>query len=316
MPEMSKAVIPPNKGDKHPRERILKLGQKITDVAAHKIKGITSDDPEYWGLASIVTNEMADVALKMKVRHHYTFAEMVKMNDVKKEDEERFQKLLDEMSYIGLLEYDYGNHYDHNGRTAPQSERRYCLPLFVPGSAELFNMEEGPNGNQRLKDHPELASFFERMTFIPLDGLTHLVPPGGAGIGMHVIPVEKAIQMENQSVDLEHISYWLKKYEGHIGVGQCSCRVSRAVLGEGCGDDEMNWCIGVGDFADYCRETGKGHDITYEEAMAILQKAEDNGFVHQITNIDGENKIFGICNCNVNICNGLRTSQLFNISSR
>ena len=248
MPEMSKAVIPPNKGDKHPRERILKLGQKITDVAAHKIKGITSDDPEYWGLASIVTNEMADVALKMKVRHHYTFAEMVKMNDVKKEDEERFQKLLDEMSYIGLLEYDYGNHYDHNGRTAPQSERRYCLPLFVPGSAELFNMEEGPNGNQRLKDHPELASFFERMTFIPLDGLTHLVPPGGAGIGMHVIPVEKAIQMENQSVDLEHISYWLKKYEGHIGVGQCSCRVSRAVLGEGCGDDEMNWCIGVGDF--------------------------------------------------------------------
>ena len=153
MPEMSKAVIPPNKGDKHPRERILKLGQKITDVAAHKIKGITSDDPEYWGLASIVTNEMADVALKMKVRHHYTFAEMVKMNDVKKEDEERFQKLLDEMSYIGLLEYDYGNHYDHNGRTAPQSERRYCLPLFVPGSAELFNMEEGPEGNKRLKEH-------------------------------------------------------------------------------------------------------------------------------------------------------------------
>ncbi len=83
-------------------------------------------------------------------------------------------------------------------------------------------------------------------------------------------------------------------------------------MGEGCGDDEMNWCVGVGDFADYCRETGKGHDITYEEAMEIFRKAEDNGFVHQITNIDGENKIFGICNCNVNICNALRTSQLFN----
>ncbi len=46
--------------------------------------------------------------------------------------------------------------------------------------------------------------------------------------------------------------------------------------------------------------------------MQILKNAEDNGFVHQITNIDGENKIFGICNCNVNICNALRTSQLFN----
>lgn len=64
--------------------------------------------------------------------------------------------------------------------------------------------------------------------------------------------------------------------------------------------------------ADYCRETGRGYDITYEQAMEILKRAKDNGFVHQVTNIDGENKIFAICNCNVKICNALRTSQLFN----
>ncbi len=312
MPEMSKAVIPPHMGDKEPSEKIIALGKKITDVAAHKLGKVTADDPEYWGLADIITEEMAEVGLTMKVRVHYTFPELCKMNKITPDKEEHFQKLLDEMSYIGLLEYDYGYHYDHNGRTAPPSERRYTLPMFVPGSAELFNMEEGPEGNKRLREHPAIASFFERMTYIPLEGLTQMVPPGGAGIGMHVIPVEEAIQMENQSVDIEHLSYWLKKYEGHIGVGQCSCRASRAALGEGCGDDEMNWCIGVGDFADYCRETGKGHDITYEEAIDILKKAEANGFVHQITNIDGENKIFGICNCNVNICNALRTSQLFN----
>ncbi len=312
MPELSKAVIPPHMGDKQPSEKILKLGRKITDVAAHKLKGVTVDDPEYWGLAEIVTEEMADVALKMKVRHHYKIEELWKMNDIAEADKEDFQKLLDEMSYIGLLEYDYGNNYDHNGSIPGPTDRRYCLPMFVPGSAELFNMEEGPEGNKRLREHPALASFFERMTFVPLDGITHMVPPGGAGIGMHVIPVEKAIEMEPGTIDLERISYWLKKYEGHIGVGQCSCRVSRGILEDGCADDEMNWCVGVGDFADYCRETGKGHDVTYEEAMEIFRKAEDNGFVHQITNIDGENKIFGICNCNVNICNALRTSQLFN----
>lgn len=312
MPKMSRAVIPPHMKDKNPSEKILKLGKKITDVAAHKIKGVKVEDPEYWGLAEIVTEEMADIALKMKVRHHYKIEELWKMNEIGEAEKEHFQKVLDEMSYIGLLEYDYGNNYDHNGAIPGPTDRRYCLPMFVPGSAELFNMEETPEGNKRLKEHPALASFFERMTFIPLDGITHMVPPGGAGIGMHVIPVEKAISMENGTIDLEHISYWLKKYEGHIGVGQCSCRISRQVLGEGCGDDEMNWCVGVGDFADYCRETGKGHDITYEEAMEIFRKAEENGFVHQITNIDGENKIFGICNCNVNVCNALRTSQLFN----
>ena len=36
------------------------------------------------------------------------------------------------------------------------------------------------------------------------------------------------------------------------------------------------------------------------------------GYVHQITNIDGEDKIFAICNCAVGVCNALRTSQLFN----
>ncbi len=63
---------------------------------------------------------------------------------------------------------------------------------------------------------------------------------------------------------------------------------------------------------DYCRETGKGRDITYDEAMEILQRAEDNGYVHQITNIDGEDKIFAICNCALGSCFALRTSQLFN----
>ena len=302
-----------HKNDKAPSEKIIKLGRKITDVAGHIMGGVKVEDPEYWGLAEIITEEMAEVGLSMKKRVPYTFSELCHLNKIPKEGEEKFQKLLDEMSYIGLLEYDYGYHYDHNGRTREQTERRYILPMFVPGSAELFNMEELPDGsNPRLKEHPDVAAFFERMTFIPLADITQMVPPGGAGIGMHVIPVEKAISMENQSMDIEHLSYWLKKYEGHIGVGRCSCRASRKVIGEGVADDDFGWCIGVGDFADYCRETGKGHDITYEEAMAILKRAEDNGFVHQITNIDGDNKIFGICNCNVNICNALRTSQLFN----
>ena len=306
-----------HKGEKPAREKIVKLGKKITDVAAHKLGGVKVEDPEYWGLAELITDEMADVALKMKLREHYTVEELVKLCQVPEEKREEFEKLLEEMAYVGLLEYDYGDHYDHNGRTAPQSDRRYMLPIFVPGIAELLNMEEKTDDgkhydNPRLRDHPDVASFFERMTYIPLAGITQMVPPGGGGIGMHVIPVEKAISMENESVDLEHISYWLKKYEGHIGVGQCSCRASRKVLGDGCADDQYGWCIGLGDFADYCRETGKGRDITYDEAMAILKRAEDNGFVHQVTNIDGENKIFAICNCNVQICNALRTSQLFN----
>lgn len=305
MPEMSNAFIPKHKGEKEPREKILKLGKKITDCLPHKLHGLTTDDPEYWGLACVVTDEMADIALKMKVRKHYTFEQLLKMN--KGYTSTELQKILDEMSHIGILEYDYGDLYDKNGPIEGKRERRYLLPLFVPGSAEFTNMIK-----EQLDEHPELAMFFERMTFLPLEKVTPMVPPGGAGIGMHVIPVEQAIDAKNTSLDIEHISYWLKKYEGHLSVGICSCRYGRSKLNEGCGDSCEEWCIGVGDMADYCVETNKGRKITYEEAIQILENAEANGYVHQITNIDGENKIFAICNCNVNICNALRTSQLFN----
>ena len=151
------------------------------------------------------------------------------------------------------------------------------------------------------------------MSRLPLEKVTPMVPLGGAGIGMHVIPVEKAIEMENHSVSVEHISHWLDKYEGKYAASPCSCRRSRVTYDEGCADDPEGWCIAVGDMADYVVETNKGgRYITREEVYEILEQAEENGFVHQITNIDGENKIFAICNCNVNVCYALRTSQLFN----
>lgn len=164
-----------------------------------------------------------------------------------------------------------------------------------------------------LDSNPEMGTFFEHMSRLPLEKITPFVPEGGAGIGMHVIPVEKAIEMENESVDLEHISHWLNKYEGKYAASPCSCRRSRLTHGEGCADDPEGWCIAVGDMADYVVETQKdGRHIDKAEALEILKAAEDNGFVHQITNIDGANKIFAICNCNVNVCYALRTSQLFN----
>ncbi|MCI9214449.1 MAG: FAD-dependent oxidoreductase [Oscillospiraceae bacterium] len=284
-----------------PREKIVKLGRMITDRVPAKLGGVTGNDPEYWGLAGLVTDEMADVALKMGVRKPKTFAQLQKLTGL---ETEKLEKLLADMSLIGLLEYNWENLDGKN----PSHEKRWILPQFVPGSAEFFNMRM-----EQIEEHPEVAAFFERMTFLPLEKITPMVPPGGAGIGMHVIPVEKAIETENQTASVEHISHWLKKYEGKYAASPCSCRASRAKLGEGCGDDPEGWCIAVGDMADYVVETDKGgRYITYDEVMDILQKAEDNGFVHQITNIDGEQKIFAICNCNVNVCNALRTSQLYN----
>lgn len=280
------------------REPIAKLGKKITDRIPQKLglKKITRNDPEYWGLAGVLTDEEAELAVKLGVRKPKTLAEIVKLSGL---EEKKCEALLEEMSRKGLLEYNWEN---------PKHEKQYVLPMYVPGCAEFFNM----NANI-LDSNPEMGTFFEHMSRLPLEKITPFVPEGGAGIGMHVIPVEKAIEMENESVDLEHISHWLNKYKGKYAASPCSCRRSRLTHGEGCADDPEGWCIAVGDMADYVVETQKdGRYIDKAEALEILKAAEDNGFVHQITNIDGANKIFAICNCNVNVCYALRTSQLFN----
>lgn len=280
------------------REPIAKLGKKITDRIPQKLglKKITRNDPEYWGLAGVLTDEEALLALKLGVRKPKTLSEIVKISGL---EEKKCEALLEEMSRKGLLEYNWEN---------AAHEKQYVLPMYVPGCAEFFNMNA-----KILEANPEMGTFFEHMSRLPLEKITPFVPEGGAGIGMHVIPVEKAIEMENESVDLEHISHWLSKYEGKYAASPCSCRRSRLTHGEGCADDPEGWCIAVGDMADYVVETQKdGRYIDKTEALEILKAAEDNGFVHQITNIDGANKIFAICNCNVNVCYALRTSQLFN----
>ena len=275
------------------RQPILKLASMVTNRLFYKMK---PEDPEYWGLAALISDEEAEVCLKMKRRVPRTLADIKKLTG---KTEEQLAPMLEHMSIVGVLEYNREN---------AKREKQWVLPMFVPGSGEFTNMNADV-----LREHPEMARFFERMTFLPLAAVTPMVPAGGAGVGMHVIPVEKAIGTENESISIEHISHWLDKYEGKYAASPCSCRCGREVLGEGCADDTNDWCIAVGDMADYVVETHKGgRYITKEEALKIFQKAEDNGFVHQITNIDGENKIFAICNCNVNVCNALRTSQLFN----
>lgn len=280
------------------REPIAKLGKKITDRIPQKLglKKITRNDPEYWGLAGVLTDEEALLALKLGVRKPKTLPEIVKLSGL---EEKKCEALLEEMSRKGLLEYNWEN---------AAHEKQYVLPMYVPGCAEFFNMNA-----KILESNPEMGTFFEHMSRLPLEKITPFVPEGGAGIGMHVIPVEKAIEMENGSVDLEHISYWLSKYEGKYAASPCSCRRSRLTHDEGCADDPEGWCVAVGDMADYVVETQKdGRYISKEEALDIFRQAEENGFVHQITNIDGKDKIFAICNCNVNVCYALRTSQLFN----
>ncbi|MBQ1475949.1 MAG: FAD-dependent oxidoreductase [Firmicutes bacterium] len=283
--------------DPEKKQLVLKLARMITDNIPRKLPGgMKENHMDFWILDRLLTKEEVKFMLSFeKRRFGLTTPELAKRNDM---TEEQAQKIIDHLLWIGILEQNRDNADQHI---------QYWIPKWVVGSGEY--MVEHPT----LTDtNPEVATMFNLAPQEPLELAAKLIPPGGAGIGMHVIPVEEAIDGASRSVSVEHLSHWLQKYDKFCTM-VCACRKAQRVRGEGVGDIEGYMCIGVGDIAEFLVESGKdAHYITREEAMEIIKRAERKGYVHQITNLDGPDRIVGICNCSPGSCYGLRTSQLFN----
>ena len=273
------------------RPLIKKLGLHITDRKF--VKEIKTTDAEYYGMDPWVTDEMAEAALKMTIHKPYTIAELEKMN---KRSWAELKPVFDKLCDVGICDFE---ETEDRGRV-------YSVPPYIVGSGEYIGMKKS-----MVDEHIESTYIFDRMAFEPLIGKTELVPPGGAGMAMHVVPVQKAIDHVSEAVDCEKLSFWLEKYGKKLAAMPCVCRMSRETLDEGSGEEWEDMCIASSVIADYIVETGRGHYITLDEAKAILAKAEELGCVHQVTNLDGPDRAIGICNCSINTCNALRASQFF-----
>ena len=279
------------------RELIVRLARMMTDCMDAKFGLMKMDEtrPEYWMLDELLTDDMARIALKMRVRRPATSEDLA--NKLGWETG-KVQKLLDEMADIGIVEFNWKNEDRH---------KQYELPVFVVGSVENLMMSE-----KMTAEHPRIVEFFENMSRMPLELIAGMVPPGGAGLGFHVIPVEKAIPRNTESPGIEKLSFWLDKYKDQLAIEPCGCRKARILQGEGTGEMFEDTCIALGDYADYIVQTGRGRKAGVEEVKELLKRCEENGYMHQITNGYGRDEIFGICNCSVGNCFALRCSQLFN----
>ena len=283
--------------DPEKKEIVMKLARMCTDNIPRKMPGgMHENHMDFWILDRMLTKEEARFMLSFKkLRTGYTTTELSKMNHM---PVDKTQKMIDHLLWIGILEQNRDN---------PDQHIQYWVPKWVVGSGEY--MMEHPT---LPDDHPEVATMFNYAPQEPLEWAAKMVPPGGAGLGMHVIPVEKAIDPSSRSVDTEHLSHWLDKYDKFCTM-VCACRKAQRIRGEGVGDIEGYMCIGVGDIAEFLVESGKdAHYITREQAKEIIERAERKGYVHEITNVDGPDRIVGICNCSAGSCYALRTSQLFN----
>lgn len=110
--------------------------------------------------------------------------------------------------------------------------------------------------------------------------------------GFKVIPIEKNIAGGMVLVPFQRLREDIKAAR-KIAVADCICRKEAHLTGDGC-DHPIETCLSFGVAAEYYIENGMGREITAEEAIQIVEKADDAGLVHASAN---SKHLSNICNC-------------------
>ncbi len=257
------------------RQEILDLANKIGRTKAGSSREAIPFGPEYYALEPILTPYQAKIAL------HVAFREKMSAEAIAKaagEPLNKVKKALDHLAWTGVTFWNTVDGVD-----------MYWHDIFVPGHLEMIN-----NNRELVEKHPEVAEAF--YYFGSKKGpMAAGIMPIGAG-PMRVLPIERSIDGNSRKASYEELSKHLEESDV-FSVSDCSCRTSREAMGEGCGHLKEEMCIQLGHAAEYYIKTGRGREITREEAYEIIRRAEDNGLMHSIPNLDSPGHTHAICNC-------------------
>lgn len=271
------------------KKKVLELANKIAAGITGGIVKVKPTDPEYRILEPVVTDEMAEVALVLEIRKPKKVREIAALCG---KPVEKVEKMLFKMAVDGVIKVEEINGMDE-----------YFLELYVPGVMEYMVANK-----ENVTKYPVIAECFEEYTR-KLGPLLAGNLPVGTGV-MRVIPIESAIDGDTRRASYEEITYLLNKHDV-FSVADCACRTSMRVIGQGCGHTVEDMCIQLGPAAEYYIRTGRGKQITREEAIAICKQAEKEGMVHSIPNLSGPGKALAICNCCGCSCFGLRNTTFY-----
>lgn len=270
-------------------EKVLELANKISRKKQGSKDEITPDRPEYKILAPVVTKEMAEVALCLGLREPKSAAEIAVECGKPVEETEKllWQLAVDGVAFVNKID----------------GVDKYWHDIWVPGHMEMM-----VNNKENVKKYPEIARAFDEYGKVNGPNAAGIFPVGTGP--MRVIPIEQSIKGETRRASYEEVSKYLNE-NTIFSVSDCSCRTSREAMGEGCGHLKEDMCIQMGHAAEYYIRTGRGREITREEAFEIIKKAEANGLMHSIPNLDGPGKTHAICNCCGCSCFAMRIAEMF-----
>ncbi len=270
--------------------KLLEFVNKVSMTKMGTKKGLTEEDPRFKLLEKVVSEEMAEVALALEYRVH------LKAEDIAKKcgkSIERTKELLWDLAMAGVATIKREEDGDS-----------FWYETWVPGIFEMV-----VNNKENVKKYPQIGKAFDDYGLLRNPVAAGNIPMGH-GL-MRVIPIETAINGDTRRASYEEVSKYINEAR-ILSVSDCSCRTSREEMNQGCGHLKEDMCIQLGDAAEYYIRTGRGREITKEEAIDIIQRAERDGLMHQIPNTEGEGHTHAICNCCGCSCYAMRAAGMYN----
>jgi len=270
-------------------EKVMALANLLGNRKTGAKNAYKWDDPEYVILEAGVDADMADVGMGLRLYEKQTAAEIAAK--VSKSEDFCHEQLM-KLAVYGACFVNTIDGVDY-----------FWAETWIPGTMEMI-----VNNLDVVEKYPIVAYAMEAYGRVRGPKSSGAFKPG---IGlMRVIPIESSIDGNSHRASYEEVSKYLNEND-IFTVTACSCRTDREVMGEGCGHLKEDMCIQMGHAAEYYIRTGRGRQITREEAFEIIEKAEANGLMHQIPNVDGNGKTHAICNCCGCGCLSLRTAGMF-----
>ncbi len=186
-------------------------------------------------------------------------------------------KLLDEMEKKGLI-------FAHHPKN---KEPRYQATNFAIG---FYEFQVNRLNSENIQDYEEyLPEWFDKDTW-------QKVPQ------TRTIPVGESIEAEAEILLYERAEELVRNHR-RFAVAPCICRRERSIAGEGC-DKPLESCLMFGSAAKYYVRNGLGREISQDEVLQILARAEEAGLVLQPGNSKKPDFICTCCGC----CCGILTT--------
>jgi len=183
-------------------------------------------------------------------------------------------------------------------------KERYIVLPILPGTFEHVLVRKSPDSATPW--HKRFAELYEALYDTGFSTLYSSKPVNA----VRYLPVGEAVKAIPMALPSDRLEDIMDHYRD-FAIGVCQCRLSKQLVGEGCGK-MLETCTVMGDFAPALVKEGRMRQASKRDVLEVKAAAEKEGLVTWMMNDESVKFFRCSCSCCGCCCGALRQISEFN----